>query len=174
MKINRRLKVDFKPWLCAVFQCCHVAVLQKVIDLCLNMSYNPPLPLPPQMRSRFLINPKRLISISVIPIIYQYISLNIFRCLLLDDKTMYDVKMTKDNIKKYSTRMGFEPTRAEPNGLAVHRLNHSATSSSALLRCKHKVYSYVLPLDSLVRIYLTKFGETHLSYERRFRLNHPP
>ena len=27
------------------------------------------------------------------------------------------------------TRMGFEPTRAEPNGLAVHRLNHSATSS---------------------------------------------
>ena len=28
-----------------------------------------------------------------------------------------------------STRMGFEPTRAEPNGLAVHRLNHSATSS---------------------------------------------
>ena len=30
---------------------------------------------------------------------------------------------------KLSTRMGFEPTRAEPNGLAVHRLNHSATSS---------------------------------------------
>ena len=28
-----------------------------------------------------------------------------------------------------STRMGFEPTRAEHNGLAVHRLNHSATSS---------------------------------------------
>ena len=26
--------------------------------------------------------------------------------------------------------MGFEPTRAEPNGLAVHRLNHSATSST--------------------------------------------
>ena len=26
--------------------------------------------------------------------------------------------------------MGFEPTRAEHNGLAVHRLNHSATSSS--------------------------------------------
>ncbi|XP_053298335.1 dipeptidyl peptidase 3 [Pleuronectes platessa] len=31
--------------------------------------------------------------------------------------------------KKHSTRMGFEPTRAEHNGLAVHRLNHSATSS---------------------------------------------
>jgi hypothetical protein len=25
--------------------------------------------------------------------------------------------------------MGFEPTRAEHNGLAVHRLNHSATAS---------------------------------------------
>lgn len=25
--------------------------------------------------------------------------------------------------------MGFEPTRAEHNGLAVHRLDHSATSS---------------------------------------------
>ena len=34
--------------------------------------------------------------------------------------------------KKISTRMGFEPTRAEHNGLAVHRLNHSATSSSLL------------------------------------------
>ena len=30
---------------------------------------------------------------------------------------------------KISTRMGFEPTRAEPIGLAVQRLNHSATSS---------------------------------------------
>ena len=28
--------------------------------------------------------------------------------------------------KKLSTRMGFEPTHAEHNGLAVHRLNHSA------------------------------------------------
>ena len=26
--------------------------------------------------------------------------------------------------------MGFEPTRGDPNGLAVHRLNHSATSST--------------------------------------------
>ena len=30
--------------------------------------------------------------------------------------------------------MGFEPTRAEHNGLAVHRLNHSATSSSYQIR----------------------------------------
>ena len=28
-----------------------------------------------------------------------------------------------------ATRMGLEPTRAEHNGLAVHRLDHSATSS---------------------------------------------
>ena len=28
-----------------------------------------------------------------------------------------------------TTRMGFEPTRAEHNGLAVHHLNHSVTSS---------------------------------------------
>ena len=37
--------------------------------------------------------------------------------------------------------MGFEPTRAEPNGLAVHRLNHSATSSCVSVeydRCKRK------------------------------------
>ena len=33
-----------------------------------------------------------------------------------------------------ATRMGFEPTRAEPNGLAVHRLNHSATSSPKKLQ----------------------------------------
>src|SRR4029434_9817799 len=32
-------------------------------------------------------------------------------------------------LRAFTTRMGFEPTRAEHNGLAVHRLNHSATSS---------------------------------------------
>ena len=32
--------------------------------------------------------------------------------------------------KTISTEMGFEPTRAEHIGLAVQRLNHSATSSS--------------------------------------------
>ncbi len=32
-----------------------------------------------------------------------------------------------------STRMGFEPTRAEHIGLAVQRLNHSATSSLSQL-----------------------------------------
>ena len=29
--------------------------------------------------------------------------------------------------------MGFEPTRAEPIGLAVQRLNHSATSSQSYI-----------------------------------------
>src|SRR4029434_5084442 len=29
----------------------------------------------------------------------------------------------------FTTRLGFEPTRAEHNGLAVHRLIHSSTSS---------------------------------------------
>ena len=33
--------------------------------------------------------------------------------------------------------MGFEPTRAEHNGLAVHRLNHSATSSRVALLFTH-------------------------------------
>ena len=33
-------------------------------------------------------------------------------------------------MKNYTTRMGFEPTRAEHNGLAIHRLNHSATLST--------------------------------------------
>ena len=31
--------------------------------------------------------------------------------------------------------MGFEPTRAEPIGLAVQRLNHSATSSPFKFSC---------------------------------------
>ena len=39
-----------------------------------------------------------------------------------------------------STRMGFEPTRAEPNGLAVHRLNHSATSSAVYFSYNYAVF----------------------------------
>ena len=34
------------------------------------------------------------------------------------------------SVQNCTTRMGFEPTRAEHIGLAVQRLNHSATSSS--------------------------------------------
>ena len=47
---------------------------------------------------------------------------------------VFGCNLTKIKIfpwKKLSTRMGFEPTRAEPIGLAVQRLNHSATSSAA-------------------------------------------
>ena len=40
---------------------------------------------------------------------------------------------------KNATITGFEPARAEPNGLAVHRLNHSATSSLLSLKCCVKV-----------------------------------
>ena len=42
--------------------------------------------------------------------------------------------------------MGFEPTRAEPNGLAVHRLNHSATSSpgEVVVRVGVKLYTYTI------------------------------
>ena len=35
-------------------------------------------------------------------------------------------------IKDFTTGTGFEPMRAEHNGLAVYRLNHSATSSSSV------------------------------------------
>ena len=35
----------------------------------------------------------------------------------------------RDRRKEKATPVGFEPTRAEPNGFLVHRLNHSATVS---------------------------------------------
>ena len=54
--------------------------------------------------------------------------------------------------RKGSTRMGFEPTRAEHNGLAVHRLNHSATLShlfthSLTLEAYRCVYTH--PIESV-------------------------
>ena len=39
-------------------------------------------------------------------------------------------------VMSYPTSMGFEPTRGDPNGLAVHRLNRSATMSSTF-QCLH-------------------------------------
>ena len=49
---------------------------------------------------------------------------------------IYIVHVTKREVSSscvqksiLTMRVGFEPTRAEHNGLAVHRLNHSATSS---------------------------------------------
>ncbi|XP_017581772.1 PREDICTED: protein CASC5 [Corvus brachyrhynchos] len=44
--------------------------------------------------------------------------------------------------------MGFEPTRAEHNGLAVHRLNHSATSSQRLLSRRSYKEGRPSPLQS--------------------------
>ena len=48
--------------------------------------------------------------------------------------------------------MGFEPTRAEPIGLAVQRLNHSATSSIGNKRpwayFKYKFNFHLLKIDS--------------------------
>ncbi|CAK7309257.1 hypothetical protein VULLAG_LOCUS14570 [Vulpes lagopus] len=40
--------------------------------------------------------------------------------------------------------MGFEPTRAKHNGLAVHRLNHSATSSHVERPFLHALISHLL------------------------------
>ena len=40
--------------------------------------------------------------------------------------------------------MGFEPTRAEHNGLAVHHLNLSATLSFLLLEFSHLYFEYTL------------------------------
>ena len=46
--------------------------------------------------------------------------------------------------------MGFEPTRAEPNGLAVHRLNHSATSSTIQEMTLSAKMLNILHFDSLL------------------------
>uniref|UniRef100_A0AAX7UYN0 Dipeptidyl peptidase 3 n=1 Tax=Astatotilapia calliptera TaxID=8154 RepID=A0AAX7UYN0_ASTCA len=76
--------------------------------------------------------------------------------------------------KMRPTRMGFEPTRAEHNGLAVHRLNHSATSSCALpfrrlctsvtFRLKMVDSQYYLPND---------IGISALDCSEAFRLLSP-
>ena len=54
----------------------------------------------------------------------------------------------KKKQKNISTRMGFEPTRAEHIGLAVQRLNHSATSSDTnvvgVISDKHTLRSAAL------------------------------
>ena len=48
-----------------------------------------------------------------------------------------------DNIEpiKKTTKMGFEPTRAETNGLSFHRLNNSAIF--VLKKCDQTVFLYV-------------------------------
>ena len=54
--------------------------------------------------------------------------------------------MWRRQVKKDSgaTRMGFEPTRAEHNGLAVHRLNHSATSSRSVARGRVSTWCVII------------------------------
>ena len=60
--------------------------------------------------------------------------------------------------------MGFEPTRAEPNGLAVHRLNHSATSSwtpfgqvseNPIYVSQYTCWKYII---DVCKKYLTRFS----------------
>ena len=54
--------------------------------------------------------------------------------------------------------MGFEPTRAEHNGLAVHRLNHSATSSPAWLDSEKIIFLYTTEFylwNYIIIIFLT-------------------
>ncbi len=46
--------------------------------------------------------------------------------------------------------MGFEPMRAMPNGLAVHRLNRSATSSAYVTIIKEEFLFFFMNLAFLV------------------------
>ena len=48
--------------------------------------------------------------------------------------------------------MGFEPTRAEHNGLAVHRLNHSATSSTMKIESQIRVLNLFFKIVTLKRV----------------------
>ena len=44
----------------------------------------------------------------------------------IHDKIKDDITKSIIMVVRDTTSAGFEPARAEPNGLAVHRLNHSA------------------------------------------------
>ena len=61
------------------------------------------------------------------------------RIIKLNLKNTFQSDISK--IKQKSTRMGFEPMRAEHNGLAVHRLNHSATLSHMQIICVYLLFS---------------------------------
>ena len=62
---------------------------------------------------------------------------------------------------KQSTRMGFEPTLAEPNGLAVHRLNHSATSSCGVVLFALSICNYNTSLSK--KMIIVKLVDSRLS-----------
>lgn len=54
----------------------------------------------------------------------------------IDAETSPIFKSTANSMAKkkiITTRAGFEPARAEPNGTCIHRLNHSAIVSQNLL-----------------------------------------
>ncbi len=56
--------------------------------------------------------------------------LNMYHMRDLRKKLLNVNLLTRQNkVNLTATRMGFEPMRAEHNGLAVHHLNHLATSS---------------------------------------------
>ena len=55
--------------------------------------------------------------------------------------------------------MGFEPTRAEPIGLAVQRLNHSATSSL----CLSHVTNVEQRMDGLILVIPKSFPRRELN-----------
>ena len=44
------------------------------------------------------------------------------------------LKKKLKNGKKHASPVGFEPTRGDPNGFLVHRLNHSATTTACKTR----------------------------------------
>ena len=52
---------------------------------------------------------------------------------------------------RHATRIGLEPRRKVHNGLAVHRLNHSATSSTPSYARKHSLYKYEIYKISFIR-----------------------
>ena len=54
---------------------------------------------------------------------------------------MQSVRSTTE-LHPHSTRMGFEPTCAEHNGLAVHRLNHSAKHLVTTHGMTRKAHNY--------------------------------
>ena len=59
--------------------------------------------------------------------------------------------------------MGFEPTRAEHNGLAVHRLNHSATSSYLPLLTRYMVHGNAFKNEIQQILYNSLIMESRLS-----------
>ena len=82
----------------------------------------------------------------------------------------YSIHQKEDLVKKNrcSTQKGFEPSRGNPNGLAVHRLNHSATAS---LRSISTMQPHFSRFHQLFGSWLVKKKELN---SREADLNHRP